>query len=143
MEKITRTVTATTIKFSEAVVEDGAPAFKSYPDEIIADTVDKEKALTYLRKKFGADRSFLITDIQTSTRKYEMDLSAFVRAATPVGEKEATAEEKAPAHPAEEPVCEPAVVEPAAPTAEGENVHAILTEPEGPAENSDLPAVEV
>ena len=87
MEKITRTVTTTVIQFSEAVVENGTPVFKSYQPEIVADAVDSAQALMYLRKKYGADRSFLVTGLETSTRKYEMDLSVFVKTATPVVEK--------------------------------------------------------
>ena len=78
MEKITRKVTATVIHYSEAVLENGMPAFKECPSELVADAVDSAQALAYLRKKYGTDRSFLVTGLETSTKKYEMDLALFV-----------------------------------------------------------------
>ena len=86
MEKITRKVTATVIHYSEAVLENGMPAFKECPSELVADAVDSAQALAYLRKKYGTDRSFLVTGLETSTKKYEMDLALFVKTATPVME---------------------------------------------------------
>ena len=86
-EKIARTVTATVIHFSEAVIDNGAPAFKPYPDEIVADAIDTVQAMAYLRKKYGEEKSFLVTGLDTSTKKYEMDLSVFVVTATPVADK--------------------------------------------------------
>lgn len=86
MEKITRKVTATVIHYSEAVLENGMPAFKECPSELVADAVDATQALAYLRKKYGTDRSFLVTGLETSTKKYEMDLALFVKTATPVME---------------------------------------------------------
>ena len=50
MEKITRKVTATVIHYSEAVLENGMPAFKECPSELVADAVDSAQALAYLRK---------------------------------------------------------------------------------------------
>ena len=78
MEKITRKVTATVIHYSEAVLENGMPAFKECPSELVADAVDSTQALAYLRKKYGTDRSFLVTGLETSTKKYEMDLALSV-----------------------------------------------------------------
>ena len=100
MEKITRKVTATVIHYSEAVLENGMPAFKECPSELVADAVDSAQALAYLRKKYGTDRSFLVTGLETSTKKYEMDLALFVKTATPVAEPEA--EQTAPATPTSE-----------------------------------------
>ena len=103
MEKITRKVTATVIHYSEAVLENGMPAFKECPSELVADAVDSAQALAYLRKKYGTDRSFLVTGLETSTKKYEMDLALFVKTATPVMEVNAApdaepeAEQTAPA----------------------------------------------
>lgn len=103
MEKITRKVTATVIHYSEAVLENGMPAFKECPSELVADAVDSAQALAYLRKKYGTDRSFLVTGLETSTKKYEMDLALFVKTATPVMEVNAVpdaepeAEQTAPA----------------------------------------------
>ncbi len=108
MEKITRKVTATVIHYSEAVLENGMPAFKECPPELVADAVDSTQALAYLRKKHGTDRSFLVTGLETSTKKYEMDLALFVKTATPVMEVNAApdaepeAEQAAPAAPASE-----------------------------------------
>ena len=108
MEKITRKVTATVIHYSEAVLENGMPAFKECPSELVADAVDSTQALAYLRKKYGTDRSFLVTGLETSTKKYEMDLALFVKTATPVMEVNAVpdaepeAEQTAPATPTSE-----------------------------------------
>ena len=108
MEKITRKVTATVIHYSEAVLENGMPAFKECPSELVADAVDSAQALAYLRKKYGTDRSFLVTGLETSTKKYEMDLALFVKTATPVMEVNAVpdaepeAEQTAPATPTSE-----------------------------------------
>ena len=105
MEKITRKVTATVIHYSEAVLENGMPAFKECPSELVADAVDATQALAYLRKKYGTDRSFLVTGLETSTKKYEMDLALFVKTATPVMEVNAVpdaepeAEQTTPAAP--------------------------------------------
>ena len=68
------------------------PAFKECPSELVADAVDSTQALTYLRKKYGTDRSFLVTGLETSTKKYEMDLALFVKTATPVAEVNAAPE---------------------------------------------------
>ena len=63
MEKITRKVTATVIHYSEAVLENGMPAFKECPSELVADAVDSTQALAYLpqevrnRPLFPRDRS--------------------------------------------------------------------------------------
>ncbi len=108
MEKITRKVTATVIHYSEAVLENGMPAFKECPSELVADAVDATQALAYLRKKYGTDRSFLVTGLETSTKKYEMDLALFVKTATPVMEVNAApdaepeAEQTTPAAPTSE-----------------------------------------
>lgn len=123
MEKITRKVTATVIHYSEAVLENGMPAFKECPPELVADAVDSTQALAYLRKKYGTDRSFLVTGLETSTKKYEMDLALFVKTATPVMEVNAApdaepeAEQAAPAAPASE--APAAAVEEAEPVQEG------------------------
>ena len=119
MEKITRKVTATVIHYSEAVLENGMPAFKECPPELVADAVDSTQALAYLRKKHGTDRSFLVTGLETSTKKYEMDLALFVKTATPVMEVNAApdaepeAEQAKPATPTSE--APAAAVEVAAP----------------------------
>lgn len=119
MEKITRKVTATVIHYSEAVLENGMPAFKECPSELVADAVDSTQALAYLRKKYGTDRSFLVTGLETSTKKYEMDLALFVKTATPVMEVNAApdaeleAEQATPATPTSE--ASAAAVEVAAP----------------------------
>lgn len=127
MEKITRKVTATVIHYSEAVLENGMPAFKECPSELVADAVDSTQALAYLRKKYGTDRSFLVTGLETSTKKYEMDLALFVKTATPVMEVNAApdaepeAEQATPATPTSEApaaaveVAAPAPVQEAAP----------------------------
>ncbi|WP_191396220.1 hypothetical protein [Flavonifractor sp. An306] len=83
LEKITRTVTATTIRYSEAVIENGVPTFRQCADEIIpGECSDAAKLLQYLQKKYGAHRSFLITGTSTDTKKYEMDLGTFIATAT-------------------------------------------------------------
>lgn len=85
MEKITRTVTATTVQYAEAIAENGVPAFRPCGDEVIpGEITDQVKALQYLRKKYGVDRSFVVTGMMTDTKKYEMDLATFITTATPV-----------------------------------------------------------
>lgn len=85
MEKITRTVTATTVQYAEAIAENGVPAFRPCGDEVIpGEITDQVKALQYLRKKYGVDRSFVVTGMTTDTKKYEMDLATFIATATPV-----------------------------------------------------------
>lgn len=85
MEKITRTVTATTVQYAEAIVENGVPAFRPCGNEVIpGEITDQIKALQYLRKKYGVDRSFVVTGMTTDTKKYEMDLATFIATATPV-----------------------------------------------------------
>lgn len=85
MEKITRTVTATTVQYAEAIVENGVPTFRPCGDEVIpGEITDQVKAIQYLRKKYGVDRSFVVTGMMTGTKKYEMDLATFIATATPV-----------------------------------------------------------
>jgi hypothetical protein len=85
LEKITRTVTATTVRYSEAIVENGVPTFRQCADEVIpGECNDTAKLLQYLQKKYGAHRSFLITGFSTDTQKYEMDLVTFMANATPI-----------------------------------------------------------
>lgn len=85
MEKITRTLTVTTVQYAEAIVENGVPTFRPCGDEMIpGEIADQVKALQYLRKKYGVDRSFVVTGMTTATKKYEMDLATFVATATPV-----------------------------------------------------------
>lgn len=150
MEKITRKVTATVIHYSEAVLENGMPAFKECPPELVADAVDSTQALAYLRKKYGTDRSFLVTGLETSTKKYEMDLALFVKTATPVMEVNAApdaepeAEQAAPAAAVEE--AEPEPVQEAAPApvvAEFTPTPAAPVAPVAPAAPATEPAVAV
>ena len=150
MEKITRKVTATVIHYSEAVLENGMPAFKECPSELVADAVDSTQALAYLRKKYGTDRSFLVTGLETSTKKYEMDLALFVKTATPVTEPEA--EQATPATPTSEApaaaveVAAPAPVQEAAPApvaAEFTSAPAAPVAPVEPAAPATEPAVAV
>lgn len=158
MEKITRKVTATVIHYSEAVLENGMPAFKECPPELVADAVDSTQALAYLRKKYGTDRSFLVTGLETSTKKYEMDLALFVKTATPVMEVNAApdaeleAEQAAPAAPASEAPAaaveeaEPEPVQEAAPApvvAEFTPAPAAPVAPVEPAASATEPAVAV
>ena len=154
MEKITRKVTATVIHYSEAVLENGMPAFKECPSELVADAVDSTQALAYLRKKYGTDRSFLVTGLETSTKKYEMDLALFVKTATPVMEVNAApdaepeAEQATPATPTSEApaVAAPAPVQEAAPApvaAEFTSAPAAPVAPVEPAAPATEPAVAV
>lgn len=92
MEKITRTLTVTTVQYSEAVVENGVPTFRPCADEPIpGECNDTAKLLQYLQKKYGAHRSFLITGMSSHTQKYEMDLATFIANATPVSGSKETA----------------------------------------------------
>ncbi len=85
MEKITRTVTATTVQYAEAIVENGIPTFRPCGDEVIpGEITDQVNALQYLRKKYGVDRSFVVTGMTTDTKKYVMDLATFIATATPI-----------------------------------------------------------
>lgn len=85
MEKITRTVTATTVQYAEAIVENGIPTFRPCGDEVIpGEITDQVNAIQYLRKKYGVDRSFVVTGMMTDTKKYVMDLATFIATATPV-----------------------------------------------------------
>lgn len=147
MEKITRKVTATVIHYSEAVLENGMPAFKECPSELVADAVDATQALAYLRKKYGTDRSFLVTGLETSTKKYEMDLALFVKTATPVMEVNAApdaepeAEQTTPAAPTSE--APAAAVEVAAPAPVAAEFTPAPVAPVEPAAPATEPAVAV
>lgn len=147
MEKITRKVTATVIHYSEAVLENGMPAFKECPSELVADAVDSTQALAYLRKKYGTDRSFLVTGLETSTKKYEMDLALFVKTATPVMEVNAVpdaepeAEQTTPAAPTSE--APAAAVEEAAPAPVAAEFTPAPVAPVEPAAPATEPAVAV
>lgn len=155
MEKITRKVTATVIHYSEAVLENGMPAFKECPSELVADAVDSTQALAYLRKKYGTDRSFLVTGLETSTKKYEMDLALFVKTATPVMEVNAApdaepeAEQATPATPTSEApaaaveVAAPAPVQEAAPAPVAAEFTPAPVAPVEPAAPATEPAVAV
>jgi hypothetical protein len=155
MEKITRKVTATVIHYSEAVLENGMPAFKECPSELVADAVDSTQALAYLRKKYGTDRSFLVTGLETSTKKYEMDLALFVKTATPVMEVNAVpdaepeAEQTTPAAPTSEApaaaveVAAPAPVQEAAPAPVAAEFTPAPVAPVEPAAPATEPAVAV
>lgn len=97
MEKITRTLTVTTIQFSEAIVESGIPTFRACASEVVpGEYNDTAKALQYLQKKYGGHRSFLITGMSTHTRKYEMDLATFIANATAVAGGKGSGQEDEP-----------------------------------------------
>lgn len=83
MEKITRTLTTTTIYYSEAVNENGAVVVKTCKPEVVPGEIsDNGKATQYLRKKYGADRAFVVNNMTTARMKYELDLADFVAMAT-------------------------------------------------------------
>lgn len=105
MDKITRTLTATTVRYSEAVVENGIPTFRQCPDEVVpGEGHDTAKLLQHLQRRYGTHRSFLITGTSTNTQKYEMDLTTFIANATPVGgERENTSSEPQPTGSASQP----------------------------------------
>ena len=89
MDKITRTLATSTIHYSEVIVENGVPAFKPCPDEIIPMSVgDSEKALSCLKKKYGTAKTFVVTSVEETKAKYEMSLDDFVKYATVVQNKE-------------------------------------------------------
>lgn len=68
----------------EAIVENGIPTFRPCGDEVIpGEITDQVNALQYLRKKYGVDRSFVVTGMTTDTKKYVMDLATFIATATP------------------------------------------------------------
>lgn len=90
MEKITRTLTTTTINYSEAVNENGSVVVKTCKPEVVPGEIsDNAKATQYLRKKYGADRAFVVNNMTTARMKYEMDLADFVAmaTATPIQDK--------------------------------------------------------
>lgn len=119
MEKITRTVTATTVQYAEAIVENGIPTFRPCGDEVIpGEITDQVNALQYLRKKYGVDRSFVVTGMTTDTKKYVMDLATFIATATPiavVAKQDMPTDGEADAEPADETGANADTVNPAAP----------------------------
>ena len=94
MEKITRTVTATTVQYAEAIVENGIPTFRPCGDEVIPG------------------------EMTTDTKKYVMDLATFIATATPiavVAKQDTPTDGEADAEPADETGANADTVNPAAP----------------------------
>lgn len=115
------TVTATTVQYAEAIVENGVPTFRPCGDEVIpGEITDQVNALQYLRKKYGVDRSFVVTGMTTDTKKYVMDLATFIATATPVAvvaKQDAPTDSEADAEPADETGANADTVNPATPAA--------------------------
>lgn len=91
MDRITRTLTISTIHYSEAIIgEDGTPSLVQPPAEIVNGAVSKEKAQALLLKKYGADKTFLVTSIEAESKKYSMPLDQFLALAEIIEEKNTT-----------------------------------------------------
>lgn len=105
----------------EAIVENGVPTFRPCGDEVIpGEITDQVNALQYLRKKYGVDRSFVVTGMTTDTKKYVMDLATFIATATPVAvvaKQDAPTDSEADAEPADETGANADTVNPATPAA--------------------------
>ncbi len=89
MDMITRTLSISTIVYSEAVEKDGEPVFEKRPDEIVSGTYTKEKALALLRKKYGADNMYYISDVFVESTRYGMSVDEFIEHAHVMPNKKA------------------------------------------------------
>ncbi len=93
MDRITRTLTISTIHYSEAVIdENGIPSLVQPPAEIVNGAISKEKAHALLLKKYGADKTFLVTGIEAESKKYSMPLDQFLELAELIEDKNTTQE---------------------------------------------------
>lgn len=90
MEKITRTLEVTEISYLEAVVKDGTPALEPRePEKVFGNVEDKAKAAQLLNKKYGSDKTFLVTGLEVSQGKYEISIEDFLAHAKKVEPKKA------------------------------------------------------
>lgn len=87
MEKITRTVTESTIFATKVIVdESGQPQFEPLPPIKVPWRIGGNGAMRYLKKTMDNTAQFVITKIDFCERKYEMSLNFFIENAQCVEE---------------------------------------------------------
>ncbi len=90
---ITRTLTISTIHYSEATIdENGNPQFVPQSDEYVNGKITKDKAINLLRKKYG-DKMRFIKDIEVESTRYGMSLEDFLEYAKPLDNKDTNSSE--------------------------------------------------
>jgi len=84
--KITKNFTLTTIKYSVVTMKNGEVVTRKMPDKHFTGTVDEKKAYREITKELGPGVAFVITAVETSIDRYEIDLDTFINNAVKVNE---------------------------------------------------------
>lgn len=78
MNKITRSIVETEISFSRVEYnEEKLEEFKCEPITIVG-KVNKTNAQKIIKKYYGKDDNYIVTDIKYRNKRYEMEVSKFI-----------------------------------------------------------------
>ena len=103
MASISKTASATRIKYSIIKVVDGEVQTEAQPDAVFQGIMSSEKAKRMLTKRLGKDVMFVITEVTTGQHRYVMDFETFIRNAKIEDVKPAEEQEQEPTAAAPEP----------------------------------------